>query len=201
VHNGAQDNTDTIALDNGPLAPGSDITILNGDASGDACDSDDDNDGVSDGLEATGSNCGGTVTLRLDTDTDGDHLTDGWECANGSNPTDPGSKFVGSGSTDADGDRITDIWEQRGYNASGADTDSDDDGCHDMVEAASIDGNKSVGDPDRLSVARRALNIWVPNVNQDYALDIDKNGVVGDPDRLFAARAALLPDWLPKSCP
>jgi hypothetical protein len=30
---------------------------------------------------------------------------------------------------------------------------------------------------------------------------MNKNGTVDDADRLFVARAALLPDWLPKSCP
>jgi hypothetical protein len=58
-----------------------------------------------------------------------------------------------------------------------------------------------IGDSDRLAVARRALNIWPAEPVQDYVLDIDKNGGVADPDRLFVARAALLPDWLPKSCP
>jgi hypothetical protein len=102
---------------------------------------------------------------------------------------------------DADGDRLLDLWERRGYNGSDATTDSDGDGCHDMVEAASFDDNKMIADPDRLAVARRALGIWAPDPVQDHALDVDKNGVVGDPDRLFVARAALMPDWLPKSCP
>jgi hypothetical protein len=73
-----------------------------------------------------------------------------------------------------------------------------------MVELASVDGNMAVGDPDRLAVARRALNIPPFNVaitTQDYVLDLDKNGTVADPDRLFVARAALLPaPWTPKSC-
>ena len=103
--------------------------------------------------------------------------------------------------TDADGDHIPDHWEQRGYDASGNGVDTDEDGCRDMVETASVDANRTVSDADRLAVARRALNIWGSEPQQDYALDIDKNGAVGDPDRLFVARAALLPDWLPKSCP
>ena len=70
-----------------------------------------------------------------------------------------------------------------------------------MVEAASIDSNKTIGDPDRLAVARRALNVWAAESLQDYVLDIDKNGTVSDADRLFVARAALLPTWQPKSCP
>jgi hypothetical protein len=134
-------------------------------------------------------------------DTDGDRLTDGWECANGSDPANPASKNLGSGTGDADGDHVADLWEQRGYNSSGASTDTDGDGCADLVEIASIDGNKTSGDSDRLAVARRALNVWGAEPQQDYVLDINKDGVVSDPDRLFVARAVLLVDWLPKVCP
>lgn len=206
--NNPQVNTDAAALPNGPLAPGDDVTIAKSDPSFDACDTDDDNDGVGDAAEVVhpvaGCPSATSAINPLDIDTDGDHLTDGWECFAGPTPTDPASgasKFNGSGSADADGDRIPDLWEMRGYNASGGSTDSDGDGCHDLVEVASVDGNMTIADPDRLSVARRALGVWTAEAAQDYALDIDKNGTVGDPDRLFVARAALLPGWLPKSCP
>jgi hypothetical protein len=133
-------------------------------------------------------------------DSDGDHHHDGWECANGSDPANPASDFPGTGTADADNDRVQDRWELRGYNGNSASTDSDGDGCHDLVEVASIDGNDTIGQSDYLAAARRALNIWGPNAEQDYVLDIDKNGLVADPDRLFITRAALLSDWLPKSC-
>jgi uncharacterized repeat protein (TIGR01451 family) len=200
-YNPDQLNTDAAALDNGPNASGNEATIPMSDAFGDACDDDDDNDGRLDAVEATGSGCAGAVTAATDMDTDGDHLTDGWECANGSNPLDPGSKFLGSGTADTDGDRVLDLWEQRGYGITPGTTDADGDGCHDMVEVASIDGNKALADADRIAVARRALGIWGPHTAQDYVLDIDRNGTVADPDRIFVARAVLLPDWLPKSCP
>jgi hypothetical protein len=144
------------------------------------------------------------VLNPLDMDTDGDHLTDGWECAwAGPTPSDPAnaaSKQIGSGTTDADGDRVPDNWEMRGYGGNPGSTDSDGDACHDLVETASIDNNKTVSDPDRLAVARRALGIWSADDAQDYALDISKNGILGDEDRLFVARAALLSDWIPKAC-
>jgi hypothetical protein len=203
--NANQLNTDSLPLDNGPNAPGEDLTILNADVFGDACSADDDNDGTLDDVEplypVAGCTSATTALNPLDMDTDGDHLTDGWECANGSDPANTASKFLGSGTADADGDRIADLWEMRGYNGSGASTDVDGDGCQDLVELASVDGNKAIGDPDRLSVARRALGVWAPEPNQDYVLDISKNGTVGDEDRLFVARAALLPEWVPKSCP
>jgi hypothetical protein len=135
-----------------------------------------------------------------DMDTDGDHLTDGWECANGSDPADAASKFIGVPAGDSDGDRITDLWELRGYGLSGTGLDEDGDGCADLVEVASVNDDKVVSIADRLAVARRSLNIWAPDPAQDYVLDIDKNGFVDIADRLFVARAQLLADWQPKSC-
>jgi hypothetical protein len=186
---------------NGPNVPGDDGTWPNSEAASAGCDNDDDNDFISDHIEEAAISCGtGIPTLPEDFDSDDDHLHDGWECTHGSNPRDPLSKFLGSDIGDADGDRVPGLWEQRGYAANAESTDSDGDGCHDMVEIASVDGNRSIGDADRLSVARRALNIWGPDVDQDWVLDISANGTVGDEDRLFVARAALLPDWQPKMC-
>jgi hypothetical protein len=206
-------NTNATALDNGPNVPGNDVTIVRSDTLPDICDGDKDADGIPDVMahaavwnESVSPILGCGVMLGptnvLDMDSDGDHLTDGWECGNGSDPSDPASKALGTGgATDLDADRIPDLWEMRGYSGSGSDIDVDGDGCHDMVEIASIDGNKFITDIDRLAVARRALGILPPHPAQDYVLDISKNGTVGDEDRLFVARAALLPDWLPKSCP
>jgi hypothetical protein len=201
IFNSTQANENDNTRPNGPMVPGDDTTWPMSDAVGDACDDDDDGDGRYDDDETTGMLCGGITTNPMAIDTDGDHLTDGWECGNGSDPTDPLDGELGTAAGDADGDRVTDVWEARGYNASGASTDSDVDGCHDLVEVASVDDNKTIGDADRLSVARRALGILGAEPAQDHALDLDKNGAVGDADRLFVARAALMPDWQPKSCP
>jgi hypothetical protein len=203
IANADQRNTDSDPLDNGPMASGDEVTIVRGDTVGDVCDADIDNDGITNTDETAGPPCpaASAATNPLDIDTDGDHAHDGWECAKGSDPANSASVHIESGATDADGDRVNDEWEQRGYNASNASVDSDGDGCHDLVEAASVDSNRVISDSDRLTLARRALGIWPPQVEQDYVLDIDKNGFIGDADRLFVARAALLPDWLPKSCP
>jgi polyhydroxybutyrate depolymerase len=206
VANFDQINTDGLALNNGPIVAGNDVSIVNGgDTEGDACDADDDNDGLPDAVELglPGPACPPATapTDPLDLDTDEGRRHDGWECANGTDPTNPSSEFVGVALPDSDGDNIPGNWEARGYNASDALLDSDGDGCWDMVELASVDGNRVVADADRLAVARRALGIYVAEPNQDYVLDIDKNGGVGDSDRLFVARAALLPaPWVPKSC-
>jgi hypothetical protein len=201
VPNSDQSNSDRERRANGEQLPGDDLTWPNGDSHGDSCDDDDDNDGMSDADESSGVRCWGTPTNPSKLDSDGDHLSDPWECGYLSDPNDPQSRNLGErGGPDADGDHVPDVWEMRGYGSSPASTDSDSDGCLDFVEIASVDGDRSVDDPDRLAVARRALKVWGPNVDQDYVFDIDKNGSVGDPDRLFVARAALQPG-LPKSCP
>lgn len=194
-------NSDPEVRGNGPTIDGDDGTWPKHDAAGDICDTDDDNDGLVDVAELTGVMCGGVPTLPIDVDSDGDHQHDGWECANGSNPLDPASKSTASMAGDSDNDRIPDLWEARGYALFAPDTDADDDGCHDMVETGSINGNRVLDDSDRMAVARGALHLLVLNAEQDYVLDMNKNGVVDDSDRLFTARAVLLPDWLPKSCP
>jgi hypothetical protein len=206
--NPGQVNTDREWRENGQQLSGFDETWPMHDESGDACDADDDNDGLSDADEASGAMCGGTATNPNDHDTDGDHLHDGWECSEPMGMPAPNAatmasiKYIGTGTADGDGDLVPDNWERRGYNGSAVNTDGDADGCHDLVETASVDDNRAIGDPDRLAVARMALGIWTPmGLDDVYALDIDKNGMVGDNDRLFVARAALLPAWQPKNCP
>jgi hypothetical protein len=193
-------NSDGEVRPNGPNVDGDDATWPEHDLTGDVCDMDDDNDGLPDLAEVAGVMCSNKISLPNNVDSDGDHLHDGWECANGSDPFDAASRFMGTNTGDADGDHVLDYWEARGYNGSGNSIDSDGDGCNDMVEIASTDGNRAVDDGDRLATARRALNILPADPIQDYALDANKNGVVEDSDRLFVARAALLPSWQPKIC-
>lgn len=194
-------NSDPEIRGNGPTLTGDDGTWPKHDSAGDVCDTDDDNDGLVDVAELTGAMCGTVPTIPVDVDSDGDHLHDGWECANGSNPLDASSKAMGSNMGDTDSDRVPDLWEARGYFVFAPDTDSDDDGCHDMVEFGSVNDNRVLDDSDRIAVARSALHLLVVDAEQDYVFDMNKNGIVDDPDRLFVARAVLLPDWLPKSCP
>jgi hypothetical protein len=190
---------DDIRIVNGPEVL-ADYTWPRHDRVLDACDVDDDNDGIIDDDEASGATCNAHVTNKNNVDTDGDHLIDGWECQHGSDPTDPASTFMGGPSGDVDSDRVPDVWEQRGYNGLTDSSDSDNDICPDMTEIASVDGNRAITDADRLAVARRALGIYASHPGQDWLLDVSANGVVDDADRLFVARAALLPEWQPKTC-
>jgi hypothetical protein len=167
------------------------------DAAGDACDDDDDNDGRSDVDETTGSACSGHVTDPLVLDSDGDHLGDGWECANGSDPTDPASRFLGPpATTDADADGVLDIVEVRGYSSAPGSVDSDGDGCNDVVEIGSIDGDRALNSTDRLILARRiawpTAPQYPPEPVQDAVLDINKDGHVNGTDQLMLDRWVYL---------
>jgi hypothetical protein len=198
VFNPDQLNSDGDVRPNGPMLPGDDITWPMHDDLGDACDDDDDNDGIPDAAELDGSACGGIVTDPKKLDTDGDGTHDGWECANGLDPTDPASRPEPAGIIDTDGDRIPDDVELRGYNSDPFSTDSDGDGCPDLVEVASVNDDRKVSSADWLAVARRQLGIWPPDPEQDAVFDLNRNGVVDVADRLWVARAALL--WLPAVC-
>ena len=68
-----------------PSTSSDDTTWINSDTAGDACDTDDDNDGLTDAAEAVGCNGSGPLN-PLVRDTDGDRFLDGAECARAANP-------------------------------------------------------------------------------------------------------------------
>ena len=117
VSNPSQFNNDGNFIELGPSRAYDDLTHPNSDRRGDACDDDDDNDGLTDAAEASGCGMytpdanGGVVfayvpsdPLLMDTDRDG--FPDGWECAHYTSPADASLWFafplVGSGNRDAD---------------------------------------------------------------------------------------------------
>jgi hypothetical protein len=93
-YNPGQENNDGQRIANGAAIPGDFASNPNADTAGDACDQDNDNDGISDVAELnyatmvpTPPGGGATCTLDpMDRDTDGDHTLDGIEHQIGSNP-------------------------------------------------------------------------------------------------------------------
>ena len=186
--NGGQENSDANYIDMPPSYSTDDLTWVNSGVAGDACDSDDDNDGREDSFEASG--CAGSgATSRTERDTDGDRVLDGAECLLGTNATDPSSKppLTSCGSSaDSDNDKIADRLEFCFYNSLSGSTDTDldkfVDGARDGCEIASFNGDRivNVGDIGILSQAIAGILPYHVNVdvNKDGVLNIGDKGTV-----------------------
>ncbi|HXK34884.1 MAG TPA: PQQ-dependent sugar dehydrogenase [Dehalococcoidia bacterium] len=216
IANPGQENADANFFDQTPPLALDDATWINSDDLGDACDSDDDNDGIADATETAGAPCasaaGPTDPLRLDGD--GDRFTDGAECALATDPASAASPppAMPPGDTDGDGlpdafegnigtspadpdtdnDGLRDGVEYRHYGSSPLSVDTDGDACPDLKEAASIDSNMTVGASD-LGLIASAFGNYGPLVDAGeewrWNADVDKNGAVGASDLGLAATA------------
>ena len=143
------------AEDNCPLVLNSDQVDTDGDASGDVCDLDDDNDGLTDSDEAAR----GSSSLLADTDGDGTgDAADRF-------PTD------GSETVDTDGDGVGDA----------ADTDDDGDQLSDVAEV-SIGTNPLIPDSDTDGILDGADNCPLFANTAQTNTDGDSQGDVCDPD-------------------
>lgn len=140
VPNPGQENNDGNLIEQPPFA--NDATWINSDALGDACDPDDDNDGLDD-MDELQLGPGGashhlcpSATGNTDPfarDTDRDRFLDGAECALGSDPVDPTSRPPSFPPGDSDFDGLPDTLETAiGTNPNAIDTDGD--GLTDGIE-------------------------------------------------------------------
>ena len=135
--NAGQENADANFIDQSPPHFVDDHTWINSDGAGNACDEDDDNDGLTDASEASGSSCEGIVTDPLLRDTDGDLVVDGAECAMGFGPTSvPASRRRRNAPRISAcllrrGDGPRDLLEFCGYNSDRLNKNTDGDTCSD----------------------------------------------------------------------
>ena len=197
VFNPTQVNADGNFTDLSPPKAFDDLTLPRSDAMGDACDTDDDNDGLSDADEGSGAACAGFLTSSLIPDSDGDHFIDGAECSIGTNPTDitlkPALAACGAAG-DADGDGILTQREFCFFGTSPAVANSDGDACADGREVASINGDTAVNVIDLSQVAAEVGVYVLPGtpVQRDY--DMTKDGAINVIDLSFVAgRSGLCP--------
>ncbi len=182
-----------------------DITWPDSDTSGDACDDDDDNDGMADAVELAGTACGGNSTDPLLRDTDGDNALDGAECVLGSSPlsaasrppkpavdgdrdglSDAAETSLGTSPlrSDTDGDTIPDGVEVKGYNSDPLSLDTDQDGCEDRREIASVNQDRKVNVFDFALVAQAA-----GSMTMYYApFDLTRDGSVNVLDLLLMSK-------------
>jgi hypothetical protein len=202
VPNPAQTNTDGNYISHAPVYGTIDRTKANSDMFGDACDSDDDNDGLLDADESSGALCGGIVTMALVFDTDGDTDHDGAECALGTDPTSTASQPAPAScgaAVDGDGDRLTSRVEYCGYNTADSPTDTDGDmgldGARDGCEAASLNADRVVNSGDQLLLAAEITR--VPPPAKLLSIDVNKDGGVNAGDQLVMSSLIATPGQCP----
>jgi|CXWL01.1.fsa_nt_gi hypothetical protein len=205
VFNPDQANSDRNFIDQTPPSSQDDRTWPMSDSFGDACDTDDDNDGILDVNETAGCNASGALSAT-NRDTDGDRVLDGAECALGFNPASVASKptaaqcaaFLGVGaSVDTDGDRLFDRVEFCSYNTNRLllDTDGDQDAfplnanpavnlIRDGCEAASLNNDRVVNSADQLLIALE-ITREVDQTLRLVSMDINKDGGVNSGDQLL----------------
>jgi hypothetical protein len=209
VYNPDQTNSDGGRRPNGPNIPGDWASNPARDNLGDACDDDDDNDGLPDTQEFD-DHC----PYRLVADSDEDTVLDGYEVANGYNPCNPASKPAWVGGPDSDGDGLLDGTERGGYNTCAFTDDtfpgwatcivpqeSDGDGCADTAEVLDINGDRYADSGDRgLLYKRLAGNIAADPVS-DGIFDLNKDGFIdsGDQGVMNKGNCMSKPDQL--GCP
>lgn len=185
--NADQANSDANFIDLTPPKSSDDLTWINSDVFGDACDSDDDNDGLPDAAEAAGSACGSTITNALALDTDGDRFTDRAECEQGFDPTLAASKPALNTNCgpagDADGDKVSGRVEYCNYNSDPLNPNTDADACADGKETASVNGDTTVNVADIGLIAQEFGSIPPRLAN----MDLNRDGVINIADRGIAA--------------
>jgi hypothetical protein len=202
VFNPAQTNTDGNFADQTPPSTKDDKSWAKSDAQGDACDTDDDNDGLDDTVESAGPPCASasTATDPLNRDTDNDKVIDGAECTLGTDPADSGSKPTPAacgGTADPDGDKLTTAVEVCGYGTNPAALDSDGDGAldgaKDGCEAASVNDDRGIMN----SADQLLLGAAISAPFYVVSMDINKDGSISSGDQLLMA-ALITP---PGQCP
>jgi hypothetical protein len=191
VYNPDQLNSDGGRRPNGSRIPDEWASNPSQDKMGDACDPDDDNDGLPDILESDGH-----CPYRLVGDSDGDAVLDGFEVATGYDPCNAASKPTWEGGGDSDGEGLLDGWERSGYNtcAFAGDTtpgwatcvvpqDSDGDACADTLEALDLNGDRRVNSLD-VGLLNKRLAGKIPGDDpvSEKVFDLNKDGSLNSAD-------------------
>jgi hypothetical protein len=182
VPNADQAHSDRNFIDLTPPKANDDLTWINSDTTGDACDDDDDNDGLLDAAEAAGCNGSGPLN-PLVRDSDGDRFLDFAECDLGSNPANSGATppFTLCGLVgDADLDGLQNRTEYCFYNGNTSSTNTDGDGCGDAREVMSVNNDQVVGSAD-LGLVAGEFGAY-PVGSYRVAFDPNKDGTIGSAD-------------------
>lgn len=183
VYNPDQANSDGKPRSAGPWIESSIASNPIEDKLGDACDPDDDNDGLPDSQESDTS-----CPHRLVMDSDGDTAPDGYEVAQGTDPCNPTKKPRCTSSADSDGDGILDCVEHRystcastadptvGWSSCANPVDSDGDGCPDWFEIMDLNGDRKQTIAEPYLLARYVGGYVTRDPVSDKIFDINRDG-------------------------
>ncbi len=208
IPNPDQANNDRNFIDNSPpyAAVADDRTRADSDVSGDACDTDDDNDGLFDIDETGGPPClaASGPTDPLKDDSDNDRFLDAAECAISTDPLDPTDKppLTECGPP---GETLFAILSARtafcyfgiyfNYHFASVDSDADGDlpadGTYDICEIASFNGDRLVNVADTGMLAF-GITRGVTLAN----IDLNRDGVLNPADQ--GSLAAIISS---RACP
>ncbi len=185
-----QNTTDHDFISNAPVYSVNDFTRARSDTISDSCDTDLDNDGLTNHQEDEAwlycSISVGFSTVATQADSDGDRYLDGAECfGSGGDPRDPAvfpSSTACGGSVDADGDGVSARVERCFYNTSDTNIDTDGDGVKDGCEMASINADTIVSSGDQGLLAAEMTRA-VPPSQKLVNFDINKDGVLSSGDQ------------------
>ena len=125
-------------------------------------------------------------------------------------PCSSASRSTSTDSVDSDGDGLLDRTERGGYNScvSAGDTvpgysnctvpsDTDGDGCADVMEVMDINGDRKVSVSDQSLLAKRGVGL-LPASDSDAIFDVNKDGKISVSDQtLMAKNTCNLKPWLP----
>jgi len=209
VYNPDQKNSDGGRRPNGPNIPNEWASNPAQDRMGDACDLDNDNDALPDSEEFD-DHC----PYRLVADSDSDGVLDGFEATNGYDPCNGASKPSWAGGSDGDNDGLLDGSERGGYNTCAftgdivpgyslcaPPSDSDLDGCADMVEVLDLNGDRFADSGDRGLENKRIAGIIASDPVSDSIFDLNKDGFIDSGDQGLMNRSNCMRNPNQLGCP
>ena len=183
--NPLQENDDADFIEMSPETY-DDATLARSDSAGNACDTDDDNDGLPDSVEgvfpAPACASASVATSPNLRDSDGDRVLDGAECALGTDPASmlsvPSAAACGP-TTDADNDGVRAYRETCFYNTNPNVPDTDLDGRKDGCEVSSFNADTVVNVLDLREAANHFGGPYgLPGPSNLVNFDVTKDGAV-----------------------